>query len=280
MPSPSWMCLGSWVVRLRSIFWSKRKQEEEKKKKKKRKRKEKKETFHGDGGAETRRHGRSTVFGRMLRHYPFHVANASTTNARGTRLYRKATRTCISIQTRVAYKRRSHARGQQSAPVRPESKLRRSPASLRGSISHERAVSACMNARTRKQEHARKVEAKAQQSVDALMWPPPPLPSPPWIPLYLALLALSLSFALSCRIISSLFRFLCYFVAAPRSRLRSAIHLGVLADWTSPPVETTECDDALACLVTRSIPPFRFFHRRGNPDSWISRKKKSAMQER
>lgn len=42
MPSPSWMCLGSWVVRLRSIFWSKRKQEEEKKKKKKRKRKEKK----------------------------------------------------------------------------------------------------------------------------------------------------------------------------------------------------------------------------------------------
>lgn len=91
--------------------------------------------------------------------------------------------------------------------------------------------SACINARTRRREHARKVEAKARQSVDALMWPPPPLPSPPRIPLYLALIfSLSLHHACSIAYHRPSLASSDYFVVAPRSRLRSAIHLGVLAD--------------------------------------------------
>lgn len=48
------------------------------------KKEEKREKKKGEGKVPRRRwrHGRSTVFGRMLRHYPFHVAK---TNARRTR---------------------------------------------------------------------------------------------------------------------------------------------------------------------------------------------------
>lgn len=102
-------------------------------------RKKKREKKKGEGNVPRRRwrHGRSTVFGRMLRHYPFHVAK---TNARRRRA-------CGTAHVRVhAYTRDgtrgSYARGQQSAPVRPESKLSsRSPASLRSaplSLTRER----------------------------------------------------------------------------------------------------------------------------------------------
>lgn len=141
------------------------------------------------------------------------------------------------------------------------------------SLSHERAVSACINARTRRREHARKVEAKARQSVDALMWPPPPLPSPPWIPLYLALvLSLFVYHAFSIAYQRPPLASSDYFVVAPRSRLRSAIHLGVLADWTSPPVETAERDDTPG-LPSHTINSlfFPLFDSPTNLDSWETR---------
>lgn len=152
-----------------------------------------------------------------------------------------------------------------------QSKPGQSP--LGSSLSHERAVSACINARTRRREHARKVEAKARQSVDALMWPPPPLPSPPWIPLYLALvLSLFVYHAFSIAYQRPPLASSDYFVVAPRSRLRSAIHLGVLADWTSPPVETAERDDTPG-LPSHTINSlfFPLFDSPTNLDSWETR---------
>lgn len=85
----------------------------------------------------------------MLRHYPFRVAGNDDRRMRAPVWRDIRTDTVARNCTQAAYR----------APVRPESKHRRSPASPRLDLSRE-----CMSARTRTREHARKVEAKARQS--------------------------------------------------------------------------------------------------------------------
>lgn len=85
-------------------------------------------------------------------------------------------RTCARIHVRGD---RTHAADRAHRFDRNRSSRRVEARPLAALLSLSREESACINARTRRREHARKVEAKARQSVDALMWPTPPLPSPP-----------------------------------------------------------------------------------------------------
>lgn len=86
-----------------------------------------------------RRHGRSTVFGRMLRHYPFHVASVTKTNAR-LRVHVGNVYTHVYAYTRL-YTRshaRTHAANRAHRFDRNRSSVEEQPVSVARSLMRQR----------------------------------------------------------------------------------------------------------------------------------------------